>query len=202
MLLSHIPGMFTHPDQEWEAIRKEHTGPVKMAAYICILALVAPLCAYVSTTQYGWQIGDGQLVFLSQSSAMTLSFLAYIAMVAGVYVLGIMIDWMSRNYGSEHDDYAANGIALMAYSCTPLFLVGFAALYPEPWVNVACYLAAACYAAYLMYDGLPHILRIPEDQAFFFVGAILTVALVYLVSTIIGSVIIWSVGIGPEFVTH
>ena len=136
MLLSHIPGMFTHPDQEWEAIRKEHTGPVKMAAYICILALVAPLCAYVSTTQYGWQIGDGQLVFLSQSSAMTLSFLAYIAMVAGVYVLGIMIDWMSRNYGSEHDDYAANGIALMAYSCTPLFLVGFAALYPEPWVNV------------------------------------------------------------------
>lgn len=202
MLLSHALGMFTHPDQEWETIRKEHTGPIKMAAYVCLLALIAPVCAYYSTTQIGWQVGEGQLVFLSQSSAMALSALTYIAIVAGVYILGIMIDWMSRNYGSGHDEFAANGIALMAYSCTPLFLAGFAAIYPEPWVVVCAYLAAAGYAAYLMYDGLPHVLKIPEDQAFFFVGAILTVALVYLVSTLIGSVIIWSVGIGPEFVTH
>lgn len=202
MLLSHALGMFTHPDQEWESIRKEHTGPVRMAIYICLLAAIAPICAFISTTQYGWQVGDGQLVFLSQSSAMVLSVLTYIAIVGGVYVIGIMIDWMSRNYGSGHDEYAANGIALTAYSCTPLFLVGLAALFPEPWVVVIAYLAAACYAAYLMYDGLPHVLKIPEDQAFFFVGSILTVALVYLVSTLIGSVIIWSVGIGPEFVTR
>jgi len=202
MLLSHALGMFTHPSEEWESIRKEHTGPVKLAAYICILALIAPVCAYISTTQYGWRIGDGQLVFLSESSAITLSALTYMAIVGGVYVLGIMIDWMSRNYGSTHDDNAANGIALMAYSCTPLFLAGLAVLYPAPWVSVIVYLAAAGYAAYLMYDGLPHVLKISEDQAFFFIGAILTVALVYLVSTLIGSVIIWSTGVGPEFVTH
>ena len=173
-----------------------------MAFYICILAAIAPVCAYISTTQYGWQIGNGQLVFLSESSAIALSTLTYIAIVSGIYFIGIMIDWMSRNYGSGHDEYAANGIALTAYSCTPLFLVGLTALYPEPWVVVVSYLAAASYAAYLMYDGLPHVLKISEDQAFFFVGSILTVALIYLVSTLIGSVIIWSVGIGPEFVTR
>lgn len=202
MLLSHALGLFTHPDEEWESIRKEHTSPFKMAFYICILAAIAPVCAYISTTQYGWQIGNGQLVFLSESSAIALSTLTYIAIVVGVYFIGIMIDWMSRNYGSGHDEYAANGIALTAYSCTPLFLVGLTALYPEPWVVVVSYLAAASYAAYLMYDGLPHVLKISEDQAFFFVGSILTVALIYLVSTLIGSVIIWSVGIGPEFVTR
>ena len=202
MLLSHALGMFTHPDEEWESIRKEHTGPIKMAAYICLLALIAPVCAYVSTTQYGWQVGNGQRVFLSEYSALALSALTYIAIVGGIYFIGYMTDWMSRNYGSGHDDFAANGIALTAYSCTPLFLVGLTALYPSPWVVVCAYLAAACYAAYLMYDGLPHVLKIHEDQAFFFVGAILTVALVYLVTTLIGSVIIWSVGIGPEFVTR
>ncbi|WP_231881200.1 Yip1 family protein, partial [Oleiphilus sp. HI0123] len=67
--------MFTHPDEEWESIRKEHSSPLKMAAYICLLALIAPVCAYISTTQYGWQVGEGQLVYLSQSSAMTLSIL-------------------------------------------------------------------------------------------------------------------------------
>ncbi len=201
MLLSHIPGMFTHPDEEWESIRKEHTGPAKLFGFIALLALIGPVCAYISTTQYGWQVGDGQITYLSSSSGMMLSALSYLAIVGGVFFIGIMIDWMSRKYGSGHDEFAANGIALTAYSCTPLFFAGFAALYPEPWVAVSAYLLAACYAAYLMYDGLPHVLRIPEDQAFFFNGAILTVSLIYLVTTLIGSVIIWGVGFGPEFIT-
>ena len=202
MLLSHIPGMFTHPLQEWEAIGKEHAGPIRLSLYICLLALIAPICAYIATTQYGWQIGEGQLIFLTQSSALTLSILTYISIVVGVYFMGIMIDWMSKNYGSEHDDFAANGIALMAYSCTPLFLVGFISLYPEPWINVLAYLSAAGYAAYLMYKGLPRVLKIPEDQAFFFEGAIMTTALIYMVATLIGTVIIWGVGFSPEFTTR
>lgn len=202
MLLSHIPGMFTHPLQEWETIGKEHSGPIRLSLYICLLALIAPICAYIATTQYGWRIGEGQLIFLTQSSALTLSILTYISIVVGVYFMGIMIDWMSKNYGSEHDDFAANGIALMAYSCTPLFLVGFISLYPEPWINVLAYLSAAAYAAYLMYKGLPRVLKIPEDQAFFFEGAIMTTALVYMVATLIGTVIIWGVGFSPEFTTR
>ena len=111
MILSHIPGMFTHPHQEWEAIEKEHSGPIKLSLYICLLALIAPICAYISTTQYGWQIGNGQVTFLTQPSALTLSILTYISIVLGVYVMGIMIDWMSKNYGSGHDDFASNGFA-------------------------------------------------------------------------------------------
>lgn len=202
MILSHITGMFTHPHQEWDSIQKEHTHPAKLSIYICLLALIGPICAYISTTQYGWRVGDGQLVFLSQSSALVLSVLTYISMVVGVYVIGIMIDWMSKNYGSGHDELAANGIALMAYSCTPLFLVGLVSLYPSPWINVLAYLGAAGYAAYLMYDGLPRVLKIHEDQAFFFIGAIMTLALVYMVSTLIGTVIIWGIGFAPEFITR
>lgn len=202
MILSHIPGMFIHPHQEWDSIQKEHSGPLKLSLYICLLALIAPVCAFISTTQYGWQIGEGQIIYLSQSSALVLSSLTYISMVVGVYSIGIMIDWMSKNYGSHHDEFAANGIALMAYSCTPLFIVGLVSLYPEPWVNVMAYLAAAGYAAYLMYDGLPRVLKIEQDQAFFFVGSIMTLALVYMVTTLIATVIIWGVGFGPEFTTR
>jgi len=201
MLLSHLSGMFTHPDSEWDEIKKEHAGPAKLSAYIGLLALIGPVCAYISTTQFGWQIGDGALIKLSTSSALVLSGLTYVAMVAGVFVLGYLVDWMSENYGSQHDDYAANGIALTAYSCTPLFLAGFALLYPSPWINMLVFLGAGAYAAYLMYDGLPHVLGIPEDRAFFFGGSILTLALVYLVSTLIGTVIIWGVGFGPEFIS-
>ncbi len=202
MLLTHAFGMFTHPDEEWVQIRKEHASPTRVyVAYVAVLAAISPICAYIATTQIGWQVGDGQLTKLTVASAIQLSVMTYIAMLVGVFGLGWMIDWMAKTYGSEHDDYAANGIALAAYSCTPLFLAGFAVLYPVPWVNMLVFLAAAAYAGYLIYDGLPIVLRIEEDRALLFSGAILTVALVYLVSTRIGTVILWSVGFAPQFVT-
>ncbi len=201
MLLSHAFGMFTHPDKEWESIRKEHASPTKLyVAYIALLALISPVCAYISTTQFGWQVGDGQLTKLTAQSALQLNIITYAAMLVGVFGLGWAIDWMAKTYGAEHDDYAANGIALAAYSCTPLFFAGFALLYPEPIVNMLVFLFAAVYAGYLIYDGLPIVMRISKERAILFSGAILTAALVYLVATRVGTVVLWSIGFAPEFV--
>jgi hypothetical protein len=194
--------MFTHPDAEWELIKKEHSNPGRIyLAYICILGLIGPVCAFISTTQFGWRVGDGELIKLTTMSSLQLNVLTYVAILVGVFGLGWMIDWMSRTYGSGHDEYAANGIALAAYACTPLFLVGFVSLYPVPWVNMLAYLAAAAYTGYLIYDGLPHVLGISKERAFMFCGAILAVGLVYLVITRVGTVIIWSLGFAPAFVS-
>lgn len=201
MLLSHAFGLFTHPEQEWKEIRREKVMPTRMyVAYVCILAAIGPLCAYFATTQIGWQAGNGGLIKLTSSSAMMLSLLTYAAMLIGVFILGYIIDWMSKTYGATPAEHAAKGIALVAYSCTPLFLAGFAVLYPEPWVNMVIFVAAAACSGYLLHKGLPIVMRIPEERAFLFEGAILTGALVYLVSTRVGTVIIWSLGVNPVFI--
>jgi hypothetical protein len=201
MLLSHAFGIVAHPTREWQEIRKEHAMPTRLfVAYICLLAAIAPICAYISTTEVGWRVADGALIKLTSESALMLSGLTYLAMLVGVFVLGYIIDWMSKTYGAERDEFAANGIALMAYACTPLFLAGFAVLYPVPWVNMAVFVFAAACSGYLLHKGLPIVMRIPEERAFLFEGAILTGALVYLVSTRVGTVIIWSLGVGPVFV--
>ncbi|KZY29306.1 MULTISPECIES: Yip1 family protein [unclassified Oleiphilus] len=202
MLLNHAFGMFTHPDEEWESIRKEHSNPGRIyVAYIAVLAMISPICAYISTTQFGWQVGDGQITKLTTQSALQLNIITYIAMLIGVFGLGWAIDWMSKTYGGKHDEYAANGIALAAYSCTPLFLAGIALLNPEPIFNMAVYLIAAVYAGFLIYDGLPIVMGISKERALLFSGAILTVALVYLVATRVGTVVIWSIGFAPQFVS-
>ncbi len=202
MLLTHAFGMFTHPDEEWATIRKEHSSPTHVyVAYVGILALISPICAYISTTYFGWSVTEGQVIKLTAMSSLQLNVLTYIAMLVGVFGLGWMVDWMAKTYGGEHDEFAANGIALVAYSCTPLFLAGFALLYPVPWFNMIVFLGAAAYSGYLMYDGLPIVMRIDKDRAVMFGGAILTVALVFLVATRVGSVIIWSLGFGPEYIS-
>ena len=201
MILQHALGLMTHPDDEWESIEKEHAPPTTVIfAYTCILAAIAPLCAFYSTTQIGWSVGDGPNIKLTTDSALSLCLLTYVAMLVGVYVLGWMIDWMAETYGGEHENNAASGIALAAYSSTPIFLAGPALLYPAPWFNLIVFVAAALYCCFLMLDGLPIVMHIEKDRAVFFGGAILACALVILVSTRVGSVLIWSVGFAPEFV--
>ena len=188
MLLSHAFGLFTHPDEEWASIRKEHETPRRVyVAYVLILAAIAPICAYISTAYFGWTVGNERLIKLTEISAMQLSVLTYLAMLVGVFALGYAINWMARTYGAKEEHVPSNGIALAAYSCTPLFLAGFALLYPVPWFNAIVFLAAACYGAYLMYDGLPIVMGIEKERAVMYAGALLTVALVILVSTRVGS---------------
>ena len=203
MLLHHVFGLFTHPDAEWAQIRREHEKPLRLyVAYVLILAAIGPVCAYISTAHIGWTVGaDQPVIRLASDSALQLSVLTYLAMLVGVFALGYAINWMARTYGALEEDDAANGVALAAYSCTPLFVAGFALLYPEPWFNALVFLAAAGYGAYLMYDGLPIVMDIPRERAIMYAGALLTVALVILVSTRVGSVILWNYGFGPVFVS-
>jgi len=201
MLLSHAFGLFTHPDREWASIRNEHEKPARLyVAYVMILAMIGPLCAYVSTVYFGWSINSERVIKLTAASALQLSVLTYLAKLVGVFALGYGINWMARTYGAREEPVPSNGIALAAYSCTPLFLAGFAFLYPEPWFNVLVLLAAACYGAWLMFDGLPIVMGINKERAVLYGGAMLTVALVTLVSTMVGTVLLWNLGVGPVFV--
>ncbi|KPQ02805.1 Yip1 family protein [Marinobacter sp. HL-58] len=201
MLLNHAFGLFTHPDSEWAQIRKEHAPPRRLyVAYVLVLAAIAPVCAYISTAHFGWTVGSDRLIKLTEISAFQMSVLTYLAMLVGVFALGYAINWMAKTYGANEELVPSNGIALAAYSCTPLFLAGFALLYPVPWFNAIVFLLAAGYGAWLMYDGLPIVMGIHKDRAVMYAGALLTVALVILVSTRVGSVILWNYGFGPVFV--
>ncbi|WP_166257068.1 Yip1 family protein [Marinobacter salicampi] len=199
MLLNHAFGLFTHPDQEWASIRREHETPRRVyVAYVLVLAAIGPICGYISTAYFGWNVGDRVIKF-TEISALQLSVLTYIAILVGVFALGYAINWMAKTFGAKEEVSRSNAIALAAYSCTPLFLAGFALLYPVPWFNALVFLLAALYGAYLMYDGLPIVMGIPRAQAAMYAGALLTVALVILVATRVGSVLLWSMGFGPEY---
>jgi hypothetical protein len=202
MLLSHAFGLFSQPAEEWASIRKEHETPRRLyVAYVVILAAIAPICAYISTAHFGWTLGDGRLIKLTQASAAQMSILAYLAMLIGVFALGYGINWMAKTYGAREEYTPSNGIALAAYSCTPMFLVGFALLYPSPLLNALIFLAATCYGAWLIQRGLAIVMGIDGQRAIMYSVSILTVALVILVTTLAGTVIIWNFGMGPVFVS-
>lgn len=200
MSLGHTVGLLTHPDKEWEAIRNDSESiSMLYLGHILLLALIPAAAAFYGTTQVGWQIGEGQVIRLTEASALQLCLLFYAAMVAGIYIIGRFIDFFAATY--EVKDDKPRGVSLAAYTATPVFLMGVIAVYPNIWVNMLAGLIAVAYSVYLLYEGLPILMKIPPERGFMFASSVLTVGLVMFVALLAISVVIWSVGIGPVYVS-
>ncbi len=197
-MITHVSGLFTHPNQEWKAIRDtdESIGHMYFA-HILFLALIPPVCAYIGVTKIGWSIGNSDPVFLTESSALIISCLMYLAMLAGIGVMGMFIKWMSRTYDSSPS--LARCIVFATYTATPLFMAGLTMFYPTPLSVMLVGAAAVSYTVYLLYSGIATFMDIPEDEGFMFASSILTVGLVMLVALMAITVVIWGFGLGPIY---
>jgi uncharacterized membrane protein len=197
-MISHVAGLFTHPHQEWKEIRdaKESVSHLYFA-HVLFLALIPAVSMYIGTTRVGWVIGNGAPVTLTHNSALTMSVLTYLALLAGVGVMGAFIDWMSRTYDSSPG--FARSTAFAAYTATPLFVAGLCALYPNVILVMLVGITAVFYTVYLLYTGIPIFMNIPEDEGFVYSSSILTIGLVMFVALMAITVLIWSFGFGPAY---
>lgn len=200
MGLSHVPGLLRSPQQEWAAIRdRRYTTSQIYLGFVLPLALVPVLAGFIGTTQVGWQIGTGAPVRLTLGSATQMAIAYYAAICVAVYTVGRLIHWMGETYEARVD--VDRGVALAAYTVTPLLLIGIAQLYPVLWLNFILGLPALGYTVFLLYTGVPVMMEIPPERGFLFASAVLAVGLVFLVGMLAATALLWGFGIGPTF-TH
>lgn len=198
MILSHVWGLFAHPEAEWKTIRKENCTIGKCyCSHVLLLAAIPPLAGYFGTTQVGWQIVTTEVHRLTHQSALWIAILSYLTILVAVFTIGKMIHWMGQTYGSKQT--LPQCIALAAYTATPLFLIGVMLLYPVLWLNMLIGLVALSYTVYLLYVGVPIVMGITKERGFLFSSAVLAVGLVALVAVLAATVILWDIGIGPAF---
>ena len=202
-ILNHTLGIFLHPDAEWKAIRNEKSSFQQVfLSHVPFLALIPCLAAFYGVTQVGWTVGDGEPIHLSMASALSLCAIAYVALLAGVYIFGEFVNWMSKTYGVRDSEEKRHyeGTALAVYVTTPMFLAGIFNVYPEPWLVMSTLTLAAVYSVYLIYEGTPILMNIDKDRAFMYSSSIVTIGLVLCVTAMIGTVIVWGMGMGPVYI--
>lgn len=196
MFLQHMLGVLYHPKEEWKLIREEHYSTLRCyTSHMVYLAAIPPLAAFIGTTQIGWSVTGGDFVKLTASSALPIAIAFYFALLAGAGIMAWFIHWMEKTYGSQSsfDDC----MVLTTFTATPLFLVGLAALIPVLWFDVLVGMVAVAYTVHLLYTGVPVIMKIPEDRAFFFSSSILTVGLVVLVGMLAVTAALWGTVLTP-----
>ena len=130
MSLLHAYGLLARPRAEWTAIHDRRCGVARaLLAHTAIFALIPAIAGYIGTTRTGWQIGAGDLVRLTEESAIRIAVLYYLAMVAATFCVAWVIHWMSRTY--EASQPLGQCYALATYTATPLFLAGLMHLHPS-----------------------------------------------------------------------
>ena len=199
MFVKHLVGLFTRPDREWAAIAGDrHSLPTIVVGHVMILALIPALAFYYGVTEVGWSLPTGDRYYrMTVDSTVIIIGLFYWAMVVGTALLGYGVHWMSRTYGS--DATLTDAMALAAYTNTPLFVAGILGLRPILWLDLIVGTVAACYAVYLLYLGIPHLMRVPRERGYLFASAALAVALVMFIALMGATVVLWELGAMPEF---
>ncbi len=198
MVIGHIIGLFTHPQQEWHKIRAERCSVILCyLRHVLLLAAIPPIAGFIGTTQIGWTIGNSGPITLTVSSALTIAIAYYLAMIIGVFSMGYSVHWMGKTYGAEQP--LERAIVFAAYTATPLFLVGIMQLYPVLWLNMLIGILALSHTVYLLYSGLPIMMEVSEERGFLYASAILGVGLVTLVAMLAATAFLWGIGLQPEF---
>ena len=197
MILNHLWGLYSNPRSEWQQIDSNHENYWYALSHILIIALIPSVCSYYASAHIGWSIGAGDTIRLTHDSALLMSVGMYCGLVFGVFALAMMIHELAEVFDAKPSSTQA--LELAAYTATPLFMVGFACLYPELWFISAVGLVGVAYSVYLLYSGVPILMHIPEEKGFIYSSTVVTCGLVLLSILMASSIIILGSGSGITY---
>ncbi|CNB47404.1 Yip1 family protein [Yersinia intermedia] len=192
-MINHVWGLLTHPSQELQQIKREGESVRHLYAHhVLLMAAIPVICAFIGTTQVGWNFGDGQVIKLAPLTATYSAIIFYVLILAAVALMGRVIYWMARRYESRPSWQSCTLFA--GYAATPMFLAGVVALYPIIWLCLLVGIIALCYAGYLMYLGIPTFLNIDRQEGFIFSGSTFAIGVLVLELLLGLTVLLWGYG--------
>ena len=76
--MNHVWGLFAHPNREMSVIKSENeTISHHYTHHVLLMAAVPVICAFIGTTQLGWNFGDGTVIKLSMLTGLALAVLFF-----------------------------------------------------------------------------------------------------------------------------
>jgi hypothetical protein len=185
-LVDRAKAIIMSPKTEWDVIAAEATPNQQLiVGYVLPLAAVAAVAAFIGQVLIGVSVpflGTMKTGFVAGLVGLVFGVVMAVVMV---FVVGIIADTLAPSFGGQKN--LPQALKVAAYSYTPVWIVGILAIIPALGILV---LLAGLYAIYLMYLGLPKLMKAPQEKAAGYTAVVVLAAIVIgIVIAAIGSLI-------------
>lgn len=156
-LIDRAKRILLTPKSEWPIIEAEPTSVSQLyKGYVIPLAVFAAVMSFIRMSLIG--VGFWRLPVIT---GLLYALLRFGFALLGVYLVGLIIDALAPTFAGQR--YQRQALKTAAYAFTPAAFGALLGLFPV--LGPVLQLAAALYSIYLLYLGLPVLMRSPHDKS-------------------------------------
>lgn len=185
-LIQRAKNIILTPKTEWPVIAEESdsVGSV-FTGYAMPLAAIGPIFGALGMLVFSSLLGAG-LVHIGAGLGIGIAVIGFVMALISVFVLGLITNALASTFGGTANQGQA--IKLAIYSSTASWIGGLFGFIPFLGGLIA--FAAWLYSIYLLYTGLPVMMKAPAEKAVGYTVVIIIAAILLwlLVSFVIGTI--------------
>lgn len=173
-LTTRAKNIIVSPDTEWPVIAAE-TTPARdlILGYVLPLAAIGAIAGFIGGSIVGMSLPYVGTYRVPIASGLVTAILALAMAVAGVFILAFIIDALAPTFGAQKNQ--AQALKLAAYSYTPAWIAAVFQILPVLGILA---LLGALYGFYLLYRGIPVLMKAPPDKAMPYTAVVVVAAIV------------------------
>ena len=164
--------------------------------FVVWLAVIPPVFAYIGASNFGWRLGAAEPLFMPPGDLILVSIAYFFALLFAFVSTAVVAQWMATTYGARHS--LGIHFALVTIIAAPLVVGSTIHLFPHVFLNIVVFIPALIWSMYLLYRGLPIVLKISPERGMLMASALIGYLLVAAVSFLGLTVALWGQGIGPS----
>jgi MFS family permease len=185
-LVARVQAIILKPKEEWVKIKAETTTVKDLfMSYALILAAIPAVAQFIGNALIGRRLPFYGWYRWNIGTALIYAIFMYVAALATVYILGLIIDALAPNFASQKNQLSAMKLAV--FSMTPGWVAG--ALYIVPFLGILAALGSL-YGLYVLYLGFSTpLMETPKDKVigYFVVSLVVAIVLTAVFGLILGA---------------
>jgi hypothetical protein len=172
-LTDRVKNIILTPKTEWPVIDREPGDvPYIFTNYVAILAAIPAVCGFIGLSFIGISLPGLGTVRMPVSSGLLNAIVGYLLTFAIAYVVALVVDALAPTFSGRKNFDSA--LKATAYSYTASWLCGIFLLIP----SLRFLTILGLYGLYLLWLGLPVLMKSPQDKSLPYTVAVVVIAIV------------------------
>lgn len=172
-IIERVKSILFQPTPTWATIEAEPADVAGLyTRYLMVLAAIPAVCGFIGMSLIGMG-AFGVSLRVPVVAGLANMVVSYVLSLVGVFVLALIVDALAPRFGGQKSSIQA--LKLAVYASTAAMLGGVFSLLPS---LAMLGLLAALYSIYLLYVGLPVLMKNPPERTLAYTAVVLVAAIV------------------------